>query len=43
MLSIQGALASQALAPLYIHVIVLGEGDNAVDRSLREQVLMDEH
>ena len=36
-LGMQGALASQVLAPVYIHAIVLGE----VDRSLREQVLMD--
>ena len=36
-LGIQGALASRVLAPVYIHAIVLG----GVDRSMREQVLMD--
>jgi hypothetical protein len=42
MLSIQGALASQVLAPVYTHVIVLGEVDDAVDCPVREQVLMNE-
>jgi tRNA-specific adenosine deaminase 1 len=36
-LGIQGALASQVLAPVYIHAIVLGD----VDTSMREQVLVD--